>query len=63
MANLPGVQSTIDLPGIAKTLNAGWNEGSPKWRVLSRNQSVLTQSVTYVPTSSGLLNSDCSVIP
>jgi predicted RND superfamily exporter protein len=44
-------------------LNAGWNEGNPKWRVLSRNQSVLTQSVTYVPTSSGLLNSDCSVMP
>ncbi len=63
MANLPGVQSTVDLPGIAKTLNAGWNEGSPKWRVLSRNQSVLTQAVTYVPTTSGLLNSDCSVIP
>ncbi|MEO8054125.1 MAG: MMPL family transporter [Acidobacteriota bacterium] len=63
MANVPGVQSTVDLPGIAKTLNAGWNEGSPKWRVLSRNQSVLQQSVTYVPTSSGLLNSDCSVLP
>jgi predicted RND superfamily exporter protein len=63
MANLPGVQSTMDLPGIAKGLNAGWNEGSPKWRVLSRNKSVLTQSVTYVPTSSGLLNSDCSVMP
>jgi hypothetical protein len=63
MANLPGVQSTVDLPGIAKGLNAGWNEGSPKWRVLARNKSVLTQSVTYVPTSSGLLNSDCSVMP
>ena len=63
MENLPGVHSTIDLPRIAKQLNAGWNEGSPKWRVLSRNQSVLTQSVTYVPTSTGLLNSDCSVMP
>jgi uncharacterized protein len=63
MANLPGVQSTIDLPNVAKVLNAGWNEGSPKWRVLSRNQSVLTQSVTYVPTATGLLNSDCSVMP
>ncbi|MCL4848982.1 MAG: MMPL family transporter [Acidobacteria bacterium] len=63
LANLPGVQSTIDLPNLAKQLNAGWNEGSPKWRVLSRNQSVLTQSVTYVPTSTGLLNSDCSVMP
>ncbi len=63
MANVPGVQSTVDLANIAKTLNAGWNEGSPKWRVLSRNQSALQQSVTYVPTSSGLLNSDCSVMP
>jgi hypothetical protein len=63
MENVEGVQSTIALPGIAKMLNAGWNEGSPKWRVLSRNQSVLQQSVTYVPTTTGLLNSDCSVMP
>ncbi len=63
MANLPGVQSTIDLAGVARSLNAGWNEGNPKWRVLPRNQSVLQQSVTYVPTTSGLLNSDCSVMP
>ncbi|MDX9733487.1 MAG: MMPL family transporter, partial [Thermoanaerobaculia bacterium] len=63
MENVEGVQSTIALPAIAKMLNAGWNEGSPKWRVLSRNQSVLQQSVTYVPTTSGLLNSDCSVMP
>jgi len=63
LANVEGVQSTIDLAGVARTINAGWNEGSPKWRVLARNPSVLTQSVTYVPTSTGLLNSDCSVIP
>jgi len=63
MANLSGVQSTIELAGVAKQLNAGWNEGNPKWRVLARNPSVLQQSVTYVPTSSGLLNSDCSVMP
>jgi len=31
--------------------------------VLSRNESVLTQSVAYVPTSTGLLNEDCSVMP
>jgi predicted RND superfamily exporter protein len=63
MANLEGVQSTIDLAGVAKTLNAGWNEGSLAWRVLPRNPSVLTQSVAYVPTATGLLNSDCSVMP
>ncbi len=63
MRNVPGVQSVIALPGVARVINAGWNEGAMKWRVLSRNQSVLTQSVTYVPTTSGLLNEDCSVMP
>ncbi|HSR62496.1 MAG TPA: MMPL family transporter [Gammaproteobacteria bacterium] len=63
MLNTPGVQSVIALPGIARRINAGWNEGNMKWRVLPRNQSVLTQAVSYVPTSSGLLNSDCSVMP
>jgi uncharacterized protein len=63
MQNKPGVQSVISLPGIAKNINAGWNEGSMKWRVLSRNRDVMTQSVAYVPTSSGLLNTDCSVMP
>lgn len=63
MLNTEGVQTVIALPGIAKVINAGWNEGNMKWRVLPRNQSVLTQAVSYVPTSSGLLNSDCSVMP
>jgi predicted RND superfamily exporter protein len=63
MRNVEGIQSVIDLPGIAKIVNGGWNEGSLKWRVLPRNQSVLTQAVAYVPTDSGLLNSDCSVMP
>jgi uncharacterized protein len=63
MRNVEGVQSVIGLPSVAKRINAGWNEGNTKWQVLPRNQSVLVQSVSYVPTSSGLLNSDCSVIP
>ena len=63
MLNTEGVQTVIALPGIARRINAGWNEGSMKWRVLPRNRSVLTQAVSHVPTSSGLLNSDCSVMP
>ncbi len=51
MRNVPGVQSVVALPGIAKVINAGWNEGSLKWRVLPRNQSVLVQSIAYIPTS------------
>jgi len=61
--NISGVQSVINLSGVAKIINSGWNEGSLKWRVLPRNRSTMVQAVGYVPTSSGLLNSDCSVMP
>ena len=63
MRNVEGVQSVLGLPSIAKIINAGWHEGGLKWRVLPRNQSVLNQAVSTVPTSSGLLNNDCSVMP
>ena len=63
MTNTTGVQSVIGLPGIAKVINAGWSEGALKWRVLPRNRQVLVEAVQYIPTSSGLLNSDCSVMP
>ncbi len=63
MNNIDGVQSVISLPLVAKTIYAGWNEGSLKWRVLPRNQSSMVQAVGYVPTSTRLLNSDCSVMP
>jgi predicted RND superfamily exporter protein len=63
MRNVPGVRSVIALPTVAKLTNAAWNEGSMKWRVLPRNQDMLVQAVAHVPTSTGLLNSDCSVMP
>ena len=62
MRNVNGVHSVIGLPGLAKIVNAGWNEGNLKWRVLSRNSSVLAQSVTPIDTGTGLLNSDCSAM-
>ncbi len=63
MRNVPGVQSVVALPGIAKVINSGWNEGGLKWRVLPRNQSVLVQSIAYIPTATGLLNANCDVMP
>ncbi len=62
MRGVHGVQSVVGLPGVAKVINSGWNEGSPSWRVLSRNPAVLAQSVTPVDTSTGLLNTDCSAM-
>lgn len=63
MRNVPGVQSVAGLPMVARLLTAGWNEGSLKWRVIPRDPSMLAQAVTYIDTSTGLLNSDCSVMP
>lgn len=63
MENVEGVQSAVSLASIAKIVNSGYNEGNPKWRVLSRNQQTLVQSIARVPSSSGLLNSDCSAMP
>ncbi len=61
--NVDGVQSVFGIGGVAKIINAGWNEGSLKWRELPRNTSTMAQAVTYIDTSTGLLNGDCSVMP
>jgi len=63
MENIEGVQSAISLPSVAKQVNAGYNEGNSKWEVLPRNQSTLVQSISRIPTSTGLLNRNCSVMP
>jgi predicted RND superfamily exporter protein len=61
--NVEGVQSELGIGTAAKFANSGWNEGGLKWRVLPRNPSTMAQSVTYIDTSTGLLNNDCSVMP
>jgi predicted RND superfamily exporter protein len=63
MRNVDGVQSTMAITDLARTINAGWNEGSLKWRVIPRNKDALAQAVSPVETSTGLLNNEGSVIP
>ena len=63
MAQVPGVRSTLSLPGIARRLNAQFNEGHPKWRVLPRTKASLVQSTAPIETGTGLVNADCSVMP
>lgn len=63
MTNIEGVQSAVSLPSVAKRVNSGYNEGNSKWAVLPRNEQTMVQAIGRVPTSSGLLNSDCSVMP
>lgn len=62
MDNTAGVQSTISLPQVAKTVNAAFSEANPAFHVLPRNRYVMVQAITPVPTSSGLLNPNCSAM-
>ena len=63
ISNVPGVQSTISLPQVAKVINAGWYEGSLKWRVLPRHPQALSAATGPVESSTGLLNENASRIP
>jgi len=63
MANVEGVRDVMSLAGVSKVVSAGWSEGSLKWRNLPRDERQLVQAQSYIETSTGLLNRDCSVMP
>jgi len=63
MENIQGVQSAVSLPSVMKIINAGYYEGNLKWRIISPNQYTLAQALSNVPSSTGLLNNECSVMP
>jgi len=63
MENVEGVEQVITLPSAAKLVNAGWNDGSVRWRILPRDPDTLRQATQSFETDSGLLNADCSAIP
>jgi hypothetical protein len=62
MQNVDGTKSVISLPGMARTVNSGYNEGNLRWRQLPRDAQVMAQSVTPINTDTGLLNPDCSAM-
>lgn len=62
MDNTPGVQSSLSLPQVAKTVNAAFSEANPRFKVLPRNQYTMVQAITPIPTSSGLLSPNCSAM-
>jgi predicted RND superfamily exporter protein len=63
LANVEGVQQVMSLPQAARMVNAGWNDGSIRWRVLPRDPDTLRVATQGFETDSGLLNADCSAIP
>lgn len=62
MDNTPGVQSTLSLLTFAKLVYQGLSEGRLNALVLPRNHYALAQATALVPTTSGLLNEDCSAL-
>jgi uncharacterized protein len=63
MTNTPGVQKVISLPQVATIVTRGYNEGSPKWKVLQRNRNTISQAISPFDTATGLLSYDCSAMP
>ncbi len=62
MDNTEGIQSTISLPWASRQVNMAFSEAAPKFKVLPQNQFTMVQAITPIPTSSGLLNSNCSAM-
>ncbi len=63
MQNTPGVQSTLSMPQVAKIVYNAFSEGNPKWLTLPRESGALVLAGQQFPSSSGLLNPDCSAMP
>lgn len=63
MENTPGVQSTLSMPKMQKLVFNSYNETNPKWNALPRESGALVVTVQPFPSSTGLLNEDCSAMP
>ena len=63
LANVEGVNSTISMAKYLRFANAGWNEGSPFWRVIPTNEPSIASCLISISSASGLMNSDASVMP
>lgn len=60
LQQLPGVETTSSLAGLAKTANAGMNEGSLKWFEMPRSQDMLNSIITRAPRE--MFNQNCDLL-
>lgn len=60
LQQLPGVEGTSSLAGLAKVANAGMNEGSLKWFEIPRSQDMLNAIITRAPRE--MFNQNCDLL-
>lgn len=60
LRQLPGVETTNSLAGLAKISNAGFNEGSLKWYAVPRSQDMLNAIITRAPRE--MFNQNCDLL-
>lgn len=63
LQNTPGVAAATSLASVARRVPVGFNEGNLQWQDLPRNVYRLAAATRAVPSSAGLSNPDCSVMP
>jgi predicted RND superfamily exporter protein len=63
LQNTEGVQSSISLATVTRSITAALNEGNYRWYELSRDQNVLNNALRTVPTPTTLFNGDCTLTP
>ncbi|MBV2205666.1 MAG: MMPL family transporter [Pseudomonas sp.] len=60
LQQLPGVETTSSLAGLAKVAHAGMNEGSFKWFEIPRSQDMLNAIITRAPRE--MFNQNCDLL-
>jgi predicted RND superfamily exporter protein len=63
MRGVPGVVSVDSLPFAARSFQSIGAEGSLKWRELPPTTQQLISATSAVPTTTGLLNNACTILP
>ena len=63
LQNTEGVVAAASLASVARRVPVGMNEGNPQWQGLPRNVYRLAAATRAIPSSAGLANPDCSVMP
>jgi predicted RND superfamily exporter protein len=63
LRGVPGVRSTFFMGHLMRNANVLFNEGNPKWDYLPHDPRILGRDGSVFEVSTGLANSDCSIMP